>query len=119
MATGWALRRFGAVRVARGWRMTKAELIERVYRTKGLPNEATKKMVAQIIEATFTTLGDHFVKAKVTRRSQPKLTYPRFGTFTKKRRGQRRGRNPQSGEIIVEHTLPLLRQAPSRSDSTS
>ncbi len=80
--------------------MTKAELIERVHRRKGLPKEVTKKLVAQIIEATFAEMGEYFVRTKVTRSTQPKFTYPGFGTFTKKRRGERNGRNPQTGELI-------------------
>jgi DNA-binding protein HU-beta len=81
--------------------MTKAELIERVYRTKGLPPDVTKKVVAMIVDAAFAELGDYFVKTKVTRSSQPKFTYPGFGTFQKKRRGERVGRNPQTGERIT------------------
>jgi DNA-binding protein HU-beta len=81
--------------------MTKAELIERIYRMKGLPPDVTKKAVAQIVDAAFAEIGDYFVKAKVTRSSAPKFTYPGFGTFTKRRRGERAGRNPQTGERIT------------------
>jgi DNA-binding protein HU-beta len=81
--------------------MTKLELIERVARTPGLPPELTKKMVGQLVDAVFSELGDYFVKAKMTRRQTPRFSYPGFGTFTKKRRNQRSGRNPQTGEAIV------------------
>jgi len=81
--------------------MTKAELIERIYRTKGLPPDLTKKTVALIVDAAFSEIGDYFVKSKVTRSSLPKFTYPAFGTFTKRRRGERKGRNPQTGERIT------------------
>ena len=83
--------------------MTKQELIERICRTKGLPPHLTKKTVGQIVESVFAEISDYFVKSKVTRASQPKLTYPGFGTFTKRRRAERRGRNPQTG---VEITIP-------------
>jgi DNA-binding protein HU-beta len=81
--------------------MTKLELIERVARTPGLPPELTKKMVGHLVDAVFAELGDYFIKAKMTRRQTPRFTYPGFGTFTKKRRSQRSGRNPQTGEAIV------------------
>jgi nucleoid DNA-binding protein len=81
--------------------MTKAELIERIYRTKGLPPDLTKKTVALIVDAAFSEIGDYFVKSKVTRASLPKFTYPGFGTFTKRRRGERKGRNPQTGASIT------------------
>ncbi|HEY3354876.1 MAG TPA: HU family DNA-binding protein [Polyangia bacterium] len=80
--------------------MTKAELIQRVYRSKGLPSDVTKKAVGLVIEAAFAEIGTYFVKAKVTRKTQPRFTYPGFGTFTKKRREQRQGRNPQTGEVL-------------------
>jgi nucleoid DNA-binding protein len=81
--------------------MTKQELIERIYRTKGLPPELTKKTVAQIVDALFAEIGDYFVRSKVTRAAAPKLTYPGFGTFTKRKRTARVGRNPQTGEPIT------------------
>ena len=81
--------------------MTKQELIEKVASTPGLPPELTKKTVAAIIDAVFAELGDYFVKAKVTRRQTPRFTYPGFGTFTKKRKSGRTGRNPQTGAPIV------------------
>ncbi len=80
--------------------MTKAELIAKVARTKGLARGATKKLVGQVIEAAFLELGDYFVKARVSRRNVPRFTYPGFGTFTKKRREGREGRNPRNGEVI-------------------
>ncbi|MBI4508768.1 MAG: HU family DNA-binding protein [Deltaproteobacteria bacterium] len=81
--------------------MTKQELIERVYRMKGLPPGITKKALCQIIEATFGELGDYFVKSKVTRAQGARFTYPGFGTFTKRKRGERRGRNPRTGDKIT------------------
>lgn len=83
--------------------MTKQELIERIYRTKGLPPDLTKKAVTQIVDALFGEIGDYFVKSKVTRAAAPKFTYPGFGTFTKRKRSARPGRNPQTG---VQITIP-------------
>lgn len=80
--------------------MTKQELIEKVASTPGLPSELTKKTVAAVIDAAFAELGDYFVKAKVTRRQTPRFTYPGFGTFTKKCKSGRSGRNPRNGEPL-------------------
>jgi DNA-binding protein HU-beta len=81
--------------------MTKAELIEQIYRMKGLPPEVTKKTVALIVDAVFAEIGDYFVKSKVTRATSPKFTYPGFGTFTKRKRGERQGRHPRTGEPMT------------------
>jgi nucleoid DNA-binding protein len=81
--------------------MTKQELIEKVASTPGLPPDLTKKTVAVLVDAVFAELGDYFVKAKVTRRQTPRFTYPGFGTFTKKRKSGRSGRNPRTGAPIV------------------
>jgi DNA-binding protein HU-beta len=80
--------------------MTKQDLIDRVFRTKGLPPEVTKKAVSRVVDAVFVQMSEYFVRAKVTRRETPRFTYPGFGTFTKKRREGRIGRNPQSGAPI-------------------
>jgi nucleoid DNA-binding protein len=81
--------------------MTKQELIERVASTPGLPPDLTKKMVGTLVDAVFAELGDYFVKAKVNRRQTPRFTYPGFGTFTKKRKNGRTGRNPRTGDPIA------------------
>ena len=81
--------------------MTKQELIERIYKTKGLPPGLTKKTVTRLIDAVFEEIGTYFIKSKLTRSNQPKFTYPGFGTFTKKRRPERTGRNPRNGEPIT------------------
>ncbi len=81
--------------------MTKAELIERVYERKQIPRDLTKKAVSQIVDAVFTEMGDYFIRTKVTRNAVAKLTYPGFGTFSKRRRGERTVRNPQTGDPIV------------------
>ena len=77
--------------------MTKAELIERVYGGKHLPRELTKKTVAQIVDAVFTEMGDYFIRTRVSRNQGARLTYPGFGTFSKRRRPPRMVRNPQHG----------------------
>jgi nucleoid DNA-binding protein len=81
--------------------MTKAELIERVYDRKHLPRDLTKKTVIQIVDAVFTEMGDYFIRSKLTRNQTAKLTYPGFGTFSKRRRGTRIVKLPNSKESVT------------------
>jgi nucleoid DNA-binding protein len=81
--------------------MTKQELIDRIYRKRGMPAGLTKKVVSEIVDGVFGELGDYFIKTKVGKNgSSAKFTYPGFGTFAKKKRGARTGRHPQTGEPI-------------------
>ena len=81
--------------------MTKAELIARVHSRKDLPRDLTKKTVAQLVDFVFTEMGDYFIRAKATRSTGVKLTYPGFGTFSKRRRPERTVKNPQNGDPIT------------------
>jgi nucleoid DNA-binding protein len=81
--------------------MTKAELIARVHAKKGLPRDLTKKTVGQIIDFVFTEMGDYFIRARATRQTTTKLTYPGFGTFSKRLRPERMVKNPQNGAPIT------------------
>ncbi len=88
--------------------MTKAELIERIARSRALPPEITKKDIAAILGLAFEELAAFFARSKVTRQHSPRFTFPRFGTFTKKRRSARRGVNPRTLEpmqIEASHTI--------------
>jgi nucleoid DNA-binding protein len=80
--------------------MTKAELIERVHGRKQLPRDLTKKTVGQIVDAVFMEVGDYFIRTRMTRNQAAKLTYPGFGTFSKRRRPARTVRNPATGAPI-------------------
>lgn len=92
--------------------MTKAELIARVHARKSLPRGLTKKTVAQIVDSVFTEMGDYFISAKTKRGGNgAKLTYPGFGTFSKRRRPGRVVKNPQNGapiEIPPQFTITFL-----------
>lgn len=78
--------------------MTKAELIERIARNRDLPPDVSKKCIAEILDITFAELSHYFVRSKVTRSNNPRFTFPKFGTFTKKKRKPRRGVNPRTLE---------------------
>ncbi|MCX4244651.1 HU family DNA-binding protein [Paraliomyxa miuraensis] len=80
--------------------MTKAELIERIARSRDLPPDTSKKLIGQILGIAFDELASYFARARVTRSQSPRFTFPRFGTFTKKRRSARRGVNPRTLEPI-------------------
>ena len=69
--------------------MNKTELIESVAGATG----ESKRTVADILDATLTTVQKSVKKGE-------KVTLPGFGTFSRKDRGARTARNPQTGEAI-------------------
>ncbi|MFC1610977.1 HU family DNA-binding protein [Myxococcota bacterium] len=71
--------------------MTKAELIEKLH--KGREDKLTKKLVGDLIDEVFDTMGTVIKKNK-------RFSYPGFGTWTVRNRKARNGRNPQTGETI-------------------
>ncbi len=81
--------------------MTKAELIEKIARSRDLPPDVTKKCIGQILDLAFDELGAYFVRARVTRSQCPRFTFPAFGTFTKKKRSARKGVNPRTLEPMT------------------
>ena len=72
--------------------MTKAELINEVLKTKGLP-DLSKKATGEIVDAVFSTLSKAIKKDR-------RFVYPGFGTFSVRKRKARVGRNPRTGEKI-------------------
>jgi DNA-binding protein HU-beta len=73
--------------------MTKAELIAAVSAGKTVPKDLSKKAVQAVIDETFEQL-------KKTIKKEERFSYPGFGTFNKKKRAARTGRNPQTGDKI-------------------
>ncbi len=71
--------------------MTKAELVEALY--KKFDGEVTKKMTADMLDAVFENMA-------VSIKKEERFSYPGFGTFELRRRKRRKGRNPQTGEVI-------------------
>lgn len=78
--------------------MTKAELIEKIAKSRTLPPDVSKKLIQQILDLAFDELGGYFTRARVTKKQSPRFTYPGFGTFTKKQRQARKGVNPRTLE---------------------
>jgi DNA-binding protein HU-beta len=73
--------------------MTKVELIDAVAKTKSVPEGVSKKAVQAVIDATFE-------EVKKAVKKEDRFSFPGFGTFNKKKRAARTGRNPQTGEKI-------------------
>ncbi|MFH1728034.1 MAG: HU family DNA-binding protein [Pseudomonadota bacterium] len=73
--------------------MTKAELIDVLYKNLSKNKGLSKVLINEIVDSTFTELGKGLKKTK-------RFTYPGFGTWTVKRRKARTGRNPQTGDKI-------------------
>lgn len=70
--------------------MTKAELVDAVAaRTDGM----TKKAALEMVETLFDTISKAI-------RKDGRFFYPGFGTWTVRARKARKGRNPQTGEVI-------------------
>lgn len=88
--------------------MTKAELIEKIARSRDLPADLSKKDIALVVGIAFEEIKGYFARAKVTRSSSPRFTVPHFGTFTKKRRSARMGVNPRTLEPMKIEAFTTL-----------
>ena len=73
--------------------MTKADLINAVAAAKNMPKDISKKAVQSVIDETFEQM-------KKAIKKEERFSFPGFGTFNKKKRAARTGRNPQTGEKI-------------------
>jgi len=82
--------------------MTKADIAEKIQAGTGL----TKKESADMMEAVFSLM-------KGTLESGETLKISGFGSFTVKKKADRRGRNPQTGESITIEARRILGFKPS------
>lgn len=73
--------------------MTKAEFIDAILNADDAPEGISKKDAQKLIDLTFDTL-------KATVKKDAKFAVSGFGTFTRKDRPARDGRNPRTGETI-------------------
>lgn len=69
--------------------MNKTELIEKVAAAR----EMTKKDAAQVVDAVLDTISDALKRGE-------KVSLIGFGHFEVRERSARKGRNPQTGEVI-------------------
>ena len=82
--------------------MTKADLVEKIQTTTGF----TKKESADMLETVLNIM-------KTTLESGEKLKISGFGNFEVKKKADRRGRNPQTGETITIAARRILSFKPS------
>ena len=73
--------------------MTKAELIDKVAQQIAKSADVSKKATGEIIDIAMAEVAKAIKKDK-------RFSYPGFGTFNVKTRKARKGRNPQTGEVI-------------------
>ncbi|HLG20494.1 MAG TPA: HU family DNA-binding protein [Bdellovibrionota bacterium] len=73
--------------------MTKQELIEKIA-TNHKHRSISKAAASDLVESLFDNLSLAIRRGK-------RFTYPGFGTFAVKKRKERKGRNPQSGEEMM------------------
>ena len=80
--------------------MTKADIVARVSEAVG----CTKNEAFDLVESAFSLMKD-------TLESGENLKISGFGNFEVKRKADRRGRNPQTGEdmIITARRVPTFR----------
>lgn len=69
--------------------MTKADLVRMIFEKVGLPKVEAQKIVETIFETIKQTLSEG-----------ESVKISGFGTFNVKRKRERRGRNPQTGDEL-------------------
>jgi integration host factor subunit alpha len=82
--------------------MTKADIVERVAEQCGI----TKKDSMDMVESVFSII-------KSTLESGEDIKVSGFGKFEVRKKRERRGRNPQTGEAIVIEARRILSFKPS------
>ena len=85
-----------------GENMTKADIAENIQAITDL----TKKESAVLMEAVFSIM-------KKTLESGENLKISGFGSFIVKKKADRRGRNPQTGEAMTIEARRILKFKPS------
>jgi integration host factor subunit alpha len=83
--------------------MTKTDLIEKI----SLMTAFTKKESSEIVERVFDVV-------KTTLEAGENIKIAGFGTFEVKEKAARRGRNPQTGEVIEIAPRKVLTFKPSQ-----
>ncbi|BBO71880.1 transcriptional regulator [Desulfosarcina alkanivorans] len=84
--------------------MTKAELVEKMADDAGI----TKVAAAAALDSFTANVG------KALKKKDGKVTLVGFGTFMKVRRKARKGRNPQTGEVIKIKAANVVKFKPGK-----
>lgn len=82
--------------------MTKADIVEKVHEKIGLSKSESADFVDHVIELMKSTLE-----------GGEKIKIAGFGNFEVKKKADRRGRNPQTGEAITIEARKILTFKPS------
>ncbi len=86
-----------------GSTMTKADIVEKVYQKIGF----SKKEASDLVELVFRTLKD-------TLQNGDKVKISGFGKFEVRKKKERIGRNPQTGDQIKISARRVLNFSPSQ-----
>ena len=70
--------------------MTKAEIVEKMANEAGITKTAAQSALESFVDGVI----------KALKKKDGKVTLVGFGTFQKARRKARKGRNPQTGEVL-------------------
>ena len=84
--------------------MTKAELVEKMAEDSGI----TKVAAATALDSFTANVS------KALKKKDGKVTLVGFGTFMKVRRKARKGRNPQTGEVIKIKAANVVKFKPGK-----
>ncbi len=87
-----------------GTSMTKAEIVDAVYEQVG---GFSKKEAAELVESVFDTMKDVLTQGE-------KIKISGFGNFVVRKKKERIGRNPQTGEPIPITARRVLTFKPSQ-----
>ena len=83
--------------------MTKADIVDRVYKEAGF----SKKEAAEMVDLVFQTIKDTLAKGE-------KVKISGFGNFTIRDKSTRMGRNPQTGDAMEISARRVLTFKPSQ-----
>ncbi len=83
--------------------LTKADIVDRVYREAGF----SKKEATEMVELVFDVIKDTLAKGE-------KVKISGFGNFTIRDKATRMGRNPQTGEAMQISARRVLTFRPSQ-----
>ncbi len=83
--------------------MTKADLVDKVYERIGF----SKKEAADLVESVFDIIKKQILKGE-------KIKISGFGNFTVRKKNERVGRNPQTGEKLTIEARRVLTFKPSQ-----
>ncbi len=86
--------------------MTKKSIAEGIYRSDKYPSMTKKKLYA-LINAVFKTMGDVLIETGNVKLSG-------FGTFKVRRRKEKRGRDPRTGEMRIITSKNTVQFRPSK-----